>query len=71
MCKPTMQHLDAAKRVICYVYTTRYYAIEYSADRVDADLDGDTEDLHDWLLQEFLCASDAAYADDEDTRKST
>jgi len=52
-------HLAAADQTISYLYRTRTYAIEYSA-----PTPGDGQQI-------FFCASDAAYADDPETRKST
>jgi hypothetical protein len=53
---PTPGHIAAADRVIAYLYSTRTLAIEY-AGRAMADI--------------FLCSSDAAFADDESTRRSS
>ena len=55
---PSPKHIDAAERAICYLNRTKSYAIEYSLPPDDL-----TSDV-------FICASDAAYADNED-RKST
>jgi IS30 family transposase len=52
---PSQKHLDAADRAISYSYGTRYLAIEYSRQEEP---------------EVFMCASDAAYGDNED-RKST
>jgi hypothetical protein len=59
LCNPSPAHLAAADRTITYLYRTRAYAIEYSVPL------GVEED------HIFFCASDAAYADDRQTRKST
>jgi hypothetical protein len=53
---PGPVHLEAVNRAIAYVYSTRYRAILYSASSTTTP---------------FLCASDAAYADDPVTRRST
>jgi hypothetical protein len=53
---PTPGHIAAADRVIAYLYSTRTLAIEYSGS-VNSDI--------------FLCSSDAAFADDETTRRSS
>lgn len=53
---PTQAHLAAANRTIQYLCSTRGYAIEYSGENTS---------------QIFKCASDAAYADDVDTRRSS
>ena len=50
---PSRYHLEAADRVISYLYGTKSLALEYSRD-----------------ANTFLCASDAAFADNID-RKST
>src|SRR5207245_1396822 len=54
---PSPAHLAAADRVISYLYGTRYLAIEYSGIVRDACV--------------FLGASDAAFADDIETRHSS
>lgn len=54
--KPTRALVALAERGISYLYSTRNYAIEYSGQD------------HGQL---FLCSSDAAYGDDEQTRKSS
>lgn len=46
---PGPKHLDAVNRAIAYLYSTRYYALEYSANCAPEEV--------------FLCASDAAYGD--------
>jgi hypothetical protein len=48
--------MAAADRVIAYLYSTRTLAIEYS-ERTMADI--------------FLCSSDAAFAENEPTRRSS
>jgi hypothetical protein len=53
---PTREHLDASNHVISYLYATRGLAIEYSG-RMNAQI--------------FDCASDAAFADDRETRHSS
>ncbi|KAL2010783.1 hypothetical protein VTN00DRAFT_3501 [Thermoascus crustaceus] len=52
------KHIDAAEHAICYLNRTKSYAIKYSLPPDDF-----TSDI-------FICASNAAYADNED-RKST
>lgn len=52
----TLDHLAAADRVISYSYSTKNLAIQYSRTEI-SDI--------------FMCASDAAFADDEMTRKSS
>lgn len=52
---PTREHLSAANHCIAYLNGTRFLAIEY-----DGMLDSDI----------FLCASDAAYADNADRKSS-
>ena len=59
LCNPAPMHLAAADQTISYLYRTRTLAIEYSA-----PTPGDGQQI-------FFCASDAAYADDPETRKST
>jgi hypothetical protein len=53
---PSIAHLSASNRAISYLYKTRNYAIEYSGS-FDNRL--------------FLCASDAAFADDSMTQRSS
>jgi hypothetical protein len=59
LCNPSPTHLAAADQTISYLYGTKTYAIEYSA-----PTPGDEQRI-------FFCASDAAFADDRQTRKST
>ena len=54
---PGRQHQNAADRAIAYLYDTRFYAIEFSAD-VDP-------------IQTLVCASDAAFANNLQTLRST
>jgi len=54
---PSPSHHDAVDRAITYLYGTRTYAVEYSGE-INAQ-------------NVFICASDAAYADDTATRRST
>ena len=58
---PSPAHLAAANRLITYLYNTRYYAIEYSYDRPNSS----NPELA------FRCATDAAFADNISTRRST
>jgi hypothetical protein len=51
--------LAAADRAITYLYRTKTYAIEYAAPSSGSE------------EQKFFCASDAAFADDIETRRST
>jgi hypothetical protein len=61
MLNPSPTHIAAANRLIKYLYDTRYLAIQYGYDRPnDSGLD-----------PEFRCSTDAAFADDIPTRKST
>jgi hypothetical protein len=53
---PSVKHLDASERVISYLLNTRTLAIEYSV-RQEGEI--------------FMAASDAAFADDPETRKSS
>jgi Reverse transcriptase (RNA-dependent DNA polymerase) len=59
LCNPSPAHLAAADQTITYLFRTRTYGIEYSA-----PIEGNQQQI-------FLCASDAAFADDHQTRKST
>jgi hypothetical protein len=68
--KPAKHHIEAAARILQYLYTTRYYAIEYSAD-TPPPTTTDPGSLQDWIKQEYQASSDAAFADDVTTRKST
>jgi hypothetical protein len=61
MMNPSTEHSAAADRVIRYLYDTRYLAIQYSQNAGTTEVT--TPDLH--------CSTDAAYADDIPTRKST
>ena len=54
---PSPEHISQANRAISYLYTTRFYAIEYSAPNIN-----DSE--------VFICASDAAYGDHFDRKSS-
>jgi hypothetical protein len=53
---PSIKHFEAADRVIAYLLNTRTLAIKYSV-RHEGEI--------------FLTASDAAFADDPNTRKSS
>ena len=46
MHKPALHHLEAAKRVLRYLNTTRYLAITYSA-KPAADKEHSTDELRD------------------------
>jgi hypothetical protein len=59
MQNPSPGHLAEAHKVIAYLYTTRYLAIKYSAT---------TPYQHTKALR---VASDASFADDNATRRST
>ena len=56
---PSLAYLTAADQTITYLLRTRTYGIEYSV-----SIEGDQQQI-------FLCASNAAFADDHQTRKST
>ncbi|KAM6506366.1 hypothetical protein FSOLCH5_15475 [Fusarium solani] len=62
---PSSEHLRYANRVLSYLQTTQYYAIEFSGS-VDKAAEIETGD--DEVLQQ---SSDASFADDPETRKST
>jgi hypothetical protein len=62
---PSPEHLRYANRVLSYLQTTQYYAIEFSGS-VDKATEVETGD--DEVLQQ---SSDASFADDPQTRKST
>ena len=62
---PSSDHLRYANRVLSYLQTTKYYAIEFSGS-VDKTTEVETGD--DEILQ---LSSDASFADDPETRKST
>jgi hypothetical protein len=57
---PSPLHTSAANRVIRYLYATRHLAIEYSQNAGTLQVTPD-----------FECCTDAAYADDIPSRKST
>ena len=59
MQNPSLAHLSEAHRVIAYLYTTRHLAIEYSAATPDQN------------VKPLRIASDASFADDNATRRST
>lgn len=54
---PGPLHHEAINRALAYLYKMRYFAIEFN-------LDTDPQ-------RTFACASDAAFADDSQTRRST
>ncbi len=54
---PSPRHHAAADQAISYLYGTKTYAIEFSAATNEADV--------------FGCSSDAAFADDKATKRST
>jgi hypothetical protein len=62
---PSPEHLQYANRVLSYLRNTKYYAIEFS-DSVCQPAEGETGDGE--VLQ---LSSDASFADDPETRKST
>lgn len=62
---PSPEHLRYANRVLAYLQTTQYYAIEFSGS-IDKAIEGEMGD--DEVLQ---LSSDASFADDPETRKST
>jgi len=55
---PSPRHIDAAEHAICYLNRTKLYVIEYSLSPDDL-----TSDV-------FICASDTAYADNEDCKST-
>ena len=57
LCNPSKKHIEVIDRAIGYLYGTKMYAIEY-----DGRTKGD---------EIFLCASDAAFADNQVDRKSS
>jgi hypothetical protein len=54
---PSLEHHEAANEVIRYLYATKHLGIEYGSPAAEA--------------QSFVCASDASFADDKITRKSS
>ena len=54
---PSPRHHAAADQAISYLYGTKGLAIEFSADTDEANI--------------FACSSDAAFADDKETRRSS
>ena len=60
---PSPEHLRCANRVLSYLQTTKYYAIEFSG-----SVNTEVETGDDEVLQ---LSSDASFADDPETRKST
>ncbi|RYC77689.1 hypothetical protein BFJ63_vAg19437, partial [Fusarium oxysporum f. sp. narcissi] len=62
---PSTEHLRYSNRVLSYLQTTQYYAIEFSG---SVDNATEVEPGDDEVLQQ---SSDASFADDPETRKST
>ena len=62
---PSQEHLRYVNRVLSYLQTTKYYAIEFSDPTPTKDMDGEKDD------EVLLVSSDASFADDPETRKST
>lgn len=60
---PSPEHLRYADRVLSYLQTTKYYAIEFSG-----SANAEVEAGDDEVLQ---LSSDASFADDPETRRST
>jgi hypothetical protein len=54
---PSQEHIDAATQCLQYLYTTRYWGYMYRGDTPSTDF--------------FMCSSDASFADDLDTRRSS
>jgi hypothetical protein len=53
----SQDHINAVNQCIRYLYTTRFYGYQYKGDEASSDY--------------FICSSDASFADDLDTRKSS
>ena len=62
---PSPEHLRYANRVLSYLQTTKYYAIEFSDPAANNALDVEKDD------EVLLVSSDASFADDTETQKST
>jgi hypothetical protein len=62
---PSPEHLRYVNRVISYLQTTKYYAIEFSG---SVGQSTEVETVDEEVLQ---LSSDASFADDPETRKST
>lgn len=60
---PSPEHLRCTNRVLSYLQSTKYYAIEFSG-----SANAEVETCDDEVLQ---VSSDASFADDPETRKST
>ena len=60
MLRPTQAHQDAANRAISYLYGTRFLALEYSSPESSLA-----------ASQAFTASSDASFADDQITRRSS
>jgi hypothetical protein len=54
---PSQDHIDAATQCLQYLYTTRFWGYIYRGDTPSTDF--------------FMCFSDASFADDLDTRRSS
>lgn len=63
---PSQQHIQAAYQTLEYMYETKDYALHY-----DASISTDTAHIQDSDEPCFFGATDASYADDKATRKSS
>nr|QCF41193.1 CcxB [Bipolaris sorokiniana] len=61
---PSPEHLRYANRVLSYLHATKYYAIEFSGSAQGAKVQTGDEEVCE-------LSSDASFADDPETRKST
>ena len=61
---PSQGHLEAADWCIRYAYSTRYISIRYGKPALP-------KELHQGAPQAVIIASDASFADDPDTRRSS
>lgn len=63
---PSSDHQDAANQVIRYLWTTKYYSIEYSTNHMNA-----RDAFVKSYVDDFNCSGDASFGDDPITRRSS
>jgi len=74
MHNPSPKHIDAADHALLYLYGTKSLAIEFSAERTTIEAiikELPAPDLDKDDLDHFQASSDAAFADDTKTRRSS
>ncbi|KJZ67918.1 hypothetical protein HIM_12693 [Hirsutella minnesotensis 3608] len=68
---PSDQHAQLADNLIEYLYASRYLAIQFSGSSRSDGSPVNMDPLQSQHHSDFKCASDAAFADDQITRKSS